>query len=93
MPTNKLNDTAKRNLISKAHHLKPIVMLGNKGLTSNVLAEIDRALNDHQLIKVKLGSLKSEVKVELSSQIEDNLSAACLKIIGNNAIVYRKLAE
>ena len=47
------NETIKR-LKSIGHELKPIVMIGNKGITPAISEEIDRALSDHELIKVKL---------------------------------------
>ena len=47
---------ARLALRSQAHHLDPVVLLGANGLTNAVLHEIDRALNDHELIKEKRGT-------------------------------------
>ena len=47
---------ARLALRSQAHHLDPVVLLGANGLTNAVLHEIDRALNDHELIKVRVPS-------------------------------------
>ena len=44
-----------RQLRAQAHSLKPVVTVAGKGLAPSVLEELDRALNDHELIKVKLG--------------------------------------
>ena len=82
----------KRELISTAHHLKPVVMLGQHGLTSNVLSEIDRALNDHELIKVKVAGDRSE-KTQIAQDISARLNAEFLRLIGNNLIFYRELSE
>ena len=49
-----LKASQKKNLRGQAHHLKPTVIVADKGLSDSVIAEINRALNDHELIKVKL---------------------------------------
>lgn len=51
-----LNNKQKQYLKGLAHSLKPVVLLGQHGLTEGVLAEIDLALNHHELIKVKVAS-------------------------------------
>ena len=55
------NETIKR-LKSIGHELKPIVMIGNKGITPAISEEIDRALSDHELIKVKVPTDDREEK-------------------------------
>jgi len=82
----------KRELISTAHHLKPVVMLGQNGLTNNVLSEIDRALNDHELIKVKVSGDRLE-KNQIAQDISMRLNAEFLRLIGNNLIFYRELSD
>ena len=52
----KLNNKQKQHLKGLAHPLKPVVMLGNNGLTEGVLAEIELALEHHELIKVKIAA-------------------------------------
>ncbi len=49
-----LTQEQKKQFKSIGHHLKPIVTIADNGLTENVLAELDRALNDHELIKIQL---------------------------------------
>ncbi|MCL0340909.1 YhbY family RNA-binding protein, partial [Escherichia coli] len=51
-----LSTKQKQHLKGLAHPLKPVVMLGNNGLTEGVLAEIEQALGHHELIKVKIAS-------------------------------------
>ena len=51
-----LSPSQKRYLRGLCHHLKPVVMVGGKGLSESVLKEIDRALLDHELIKVRVSS-------------------------------------
>ena len=52
-----LTPTQRKALKAKAHKLEPVVQIGAKGLTEEVIAEIDRALKAHELIKVRAGSL------------------------------------
>ena len=49
-----INASQKRFLRGRTHHLNPVVMIGEKGLSENVLTELERALDHHELIKVKL---------------------------------------
>ncbi len=85
-----LTSRAKQALVATAHPLRPVVSIGNLGLTDSVLAEIDRALYDHELIKIKIYSdqTKTERKA-LLQEIAERLKAEPLKVIGHIAILYR----
>ena len=85
-----LSPKTRQKLIASAHELHPIVIIGNRGLTASVLAETDRALTDHELIKVKIGAESREERLEMAEKLSNELSASCLRIIGHIAIVYRK---
>jgi RNA-binding protein len=80
----------KKALVAAAHHLNPVVMIGQKGLTPNVIAETDQALTAHELIKVKITADDKEERTELMQKICSELNAEGLKLIGNIAIIYRK---
>lgn len=80
----------RRELRSQAHALKPIVMVGNNGISQAVLAEINRALNDHELIKVKIASQDRETRKAAALEICEALDAELIQNIGNIAIVYRE---
>jgi RNA-binding protein len=84
-----LKNQTKQDLIAKAHTLKPIVIIGNEGLTPTVLNEIDRALYDHELIKVRLPSGEKSQKTEVLQSVSLVLQANCLRMIGHIAILYR----
>jgi RNA-binding protein len=85
-----LTNEKKRQLIGSAHSLKPVVMLGNQGVTENIIAEIDRALFDHELIKIKIsGAEDKSQKITMANEICHRVKAECLRIIGNIAILYR----
>lgn len=81
---------SKRQLIAEAHSLHPIVIIGNRGLTRTVLLEIDRALNDHELIKIRIPAMEKVEKQALIETIGTELQAECLRTIGHIIILYRE---
>ncbi|MEJ2609598.1 MAG: ribosome assembly RNA-binding protein YhbY [Candidatus Thiodiazotropha sp.] len=78
-----------RALKKLAHHLKPVVTLGQHGLTEGVINEIDTTLNTHELIKVKLAGADKDDRKQLSMAIIERLSADLVQVIGRVAIFYR----
>ena len=73
-----------------AHHLSPVVMLGGNGLTEGVLAEIDNALNHHELIKVKIAGADREVKQLIIDAIVRETNAVNVQTIGHVLVLYRQ---
>ncbi|PCJ35419.1 MAG: ribosome assembly RNA-binding protein YhbY [Moraxellaceae bacterium] len=71
------------------HHLKPVVMVAEKGLTKNVLNELERALEDHELIKIKLAILDREAKRTTIDTICKHAGAEIVQTIGKTALIYR----
>ena len=80
----------KRALKASAHHLDPIVIIGQKGLTDNVLAEIDLALHDHELIKIKAGQPDKASCEAFALHISEALKAEFIARVGKILIFYRK---
>lgn len=72
------------------HNLKPVVTVAGNGLTENVSAEIDRALNDHELIKIKLVTEDRDDKKALADAICKNNNAQLIQSIGHVILVFRK---
>jgi len=85
----KLSGFQRNFLRKRAHGLKPVVMLGKNGLTSEVTRAIDKALEDHELIKVKFIDYKEEKKA-LAGSFSEKLNANLISVIGNIAIIYRE---
>jgi RNA-binding protein len=83
-----MKDSTRKNLRSLAHHLKPVVIIGAKGVTEQLLGSVDLALKDHELIKVKFGEFKEDKK-EISAEIAKSTKSELVGIIGNIAIFYR----
>ena len=84
-----LKGSQRKNLRAQAHHLKPLVMIGAKGVTDQLVGSVDIALNDHELIKVKFGEFK-EAKKEISEEIAKVTHSQLVGLIGNIAIFYRR---
>lgn len=79
-----------RALIAAAHNLHPIIIIGNQGLSEGVIQETDRALYDHELIKVRIQGTKEKVELKsLAEELALKLKAHCLRTIGHIAILYR----
>lgn len=85
-----LTSKYKQQLKAQAHDLKPIVMLGNNGLTDNVNAEIERALLDHELIKIKVNEKDREARKQLITEICKIHNAELIQAIGLVAVIYKK---
>lgn len=83
------NETIKR-LKSIGHELKPIVMIGNKGITPAISEEIDRALTDHELIKVKLPAGTKHERDIVSTEIATTANANVIHTIGRMALLLRQ---
>ncbi len=83
-----LNSKQRKFLRGLAHPLKPVVQIGKNGLTDGVLANLDAALGDHELIKVKFGEGKEQKKTA-STEICERLKCSLAGTIGHVAILYR----
>lgn len=85
-----MDKALKQSLKTQAHHLKPVVLLGAKGLTDAVIAETDVALQSHELIKVKINGAEREDRLAMATELSQKLDAAFIQMIGNTVILYRK---
>ena len=83
------NATIKR-LKGIGHDLKPIVMIGNKGITPSIAEEIDRALTDHELIKVKLPAGSKEERDVIGAELAAAANATLIHSIGRMALLLRQ---
>ncbi len=85
-----MDSSLKKHLKSQAHHLKPVVLLGAKGLTSAVVEETNIALLAHELIKVKINGAEKPQRQTIAMELCQALAAEFVQLIGNTAIIYRK---
>ncbi len=75
---------------SIGHALKPVVTVAQNGLSETVLAELDRALTDHELIKVKITIDDRNARKDIIKNIIDQSAAAFIQEIGKVALIFRK---
>ena len=84
-----LTDRQKKFLRSAAHDLKPIVTVGDKGITVTVTKELHGALEHHELIKIKVRAGDREVRNAAIAELAEKTSATLISRIGNIATLYR----
>ena len=83
--------TARRSeLRAQAHGLSPVVMIGDKGLTDAIVAETDRALTAHELIKVKAASDDREARSAWMAELCERLGAQPVQSIGKILVIWRE---
>ncbi len=88
-----LDNSEKKSLKRIGHHLNPVVIIAQKGLTENVIGEIDRALRQHELIKVKIVSDSKADRKAVSDEICTRLDATCIQSIGHIVLLYKKARQ
>lgn len=79
----------RKQLKAIGHQLKPIVMVGEKGLSKTVTAELNRALNDHELIKVKIAIADRDARKHMINELCHLHNAELIQSIGNIALILR----
>ena len=89
MPAIQLSVPERKAHRAEAHHLDPVVMIGNEGLTPAVRKETDAALNAHGLIKVRVLGDDREAREAMFRQLCDELNAAPIQHIGKLLVLWR----
>jgi RNA-binding protein len=84
-----LSNDRKKYLRSIGHKLNPVVTVASKGLSDAVIAEIDRALSDHELIKVKISVGDRDLKKQVIDDICTQLKADEVQTIGHILLIHR----
>lgn len=87
-----ISPSQKRYLRGLAHSLKPVILTGNKGVTPALLKEFSAALDQHELVKVKLGDDRDERKAHIA-ELGDGAKAELVQSIGRVACFYRRNEE
>jgi RNA-binding protein len=85
-----LNVRQRQHLKALAHHRKPVVQVGNAGITAAVIKEIEVALGHHELLKIRLPGVEREARTEMLKKICEATGADAVQEIGRVAIVYRR---
>ncbi|MGB5452888.1 MAG: ribosome assembly RNA-binding protein YhbY [Sedimenticolaceae bacterium] len=88
----KLSESQKRHLRGLGHHLKPVVRVGQHGLKESVMAEIEQALDFHELIKVKIAAerdTRNAIAVDICAQT----GAESIQAIGQMLVLFKRNAK
>lgn len=93
MPQIELTIAQRKEHRAEAHHLNPVVMIGNDGLTDAVKKETDAALNAHGLIKVRVLGDDREARNAMYLSLCDELGAAPIQHIGKLLVLWRPMPE
>lgn len=84
-----LDTDTKKHYRTLGHSLKPVVTVASKGLTEGVLAELQRALDDHELIKVKLAMEDREERKQVVDDLCTQTGAELVQTIGKMVLIFR----
>jgi len=88
-----LTKRQRRWLKPQVHHLRPVVIVGQNGVTEAVLKEIELALDHHELIKVKVNAGERQLRDEMVAQIQQRTDSDLVDRIGNIAALFRANPE
>lgn len=88
-----LTPVQRREMRARAHHLNPVVSIAGNGLTPAVLAEIERSLQAHELIKIKIHGAERDQRETLLAELCATLDAAPVQHIGTMLVVWRQRRE
>lgn len=83
----------RKRLRQIGHALNPVVMIGGQGLTEGVIEETNRALNDHELIKIKIAGEDRDARAQVIGALIAETQAEVVQKIGKIALLYKKAAK
>lgn len=85
-----ITEKQRRHLRGLAHHLKPVVMVGQKGLSEGVFNELDIALESHELVKLRISAADREERREMITALGQQSGSELIQTIGQVAVLYRR---
>ena len=88
-----LSAAQRREYRAIAHNLKPVIIIGDKGLTDGLMQELDRAHNDHELIKVKVATNDRDARTEIINELCQQAGAELVQTIGKIAVIIRRASQ
>jgi len=88
-----LTNNQKKYLRSMGHNLKPVVMVGQHGLSDAVLLELESTMSRHELLKVKVRTDDREDKKSIVNKIIEYSKSQLVQVIGNVVLIYRPFEE
>jgi RNA-binding protein len=91
--TMSLPEKTRRELRARGHTLKPVVSIGNAGLTEAVLRELELSIEHHELMKVRIGGAEREQRRQMIAAICEQLGAELVQAVGHIALIHREHSE
>jgi RNA-binding protein len=91
-PAVELAGVDRRHLRRLAHALDPVVQIGAGGVSAGVISALDRALGDHELVKVRIARERDE-RAEIADALAQETRSAVAGLVGHVAVLYRPAAE
>ncbi len=87
-----LTGKQRRQLRALGHHLEPVVIVGQSGVTEGVIGAVEQALHDHELIKVKIHEGPEE-RHEAAEKLAQGAQAELVQLLGRTALLFKKRQE
>jgi RNA-binding protein len=88
-----LPEITRRELRARGHTLKPVVSIGNAGVSAAVLRELELSLEHHELMKIRIGAAEREQRRQMIADICARLDAELVQAVGHIALIYRQRSE
>jgi RNA-binding protein len=88
-----LTGKQRRTLRGLGHHLQPVVQVGHAGVTEAVVAALEQALVDHELVKVRISENAPEDRHDISAALAGVTGAEVAQVLGRTALIYRVRPE
>ena len=88
-----LSGKQRRHLRALAHELRPVVQVGKDGIDEGLVAAVDRALLDHELIKVKVGEGAGQDRHDVADELANQTHSEVAQVLGNTVVLYRAHPE
>ncbi len=89
----KLTNNQKKFLRARGHVLKPIVMVGQHGLSESVLAELESTMTKHELLKIKIRAEDRDDRQKMIDEVINVTKAHLIQVIGSMMVIYRAFEE
>ena len=88
-----LSNQQKKQFRAIGHRLKPVVTIAGKGTSPSVVQELERAIRDHELIKIKLVAGDRQQRGAILTEVNEIIGSATVQQIGSVALIYRAADE
>ncbi len=91
--TSNLTPKQRRHLSGLGHVLQPIVTVGKEGVTDAVVAALEQAMVDHELVKVRVGSSATEDRNSVAARLAERADADLVSVVGKTMLIYKPHPE